>query len=271
MNSHHHSFVWIHTLHVNSYIVWIHTLLAQFLILECNYLSLSLEQRRWQKCYCSCQDNGNVRHRHPQNTNTRVWGLCLVCNHVVWHDGFRSSCCLSKSKNKSKSTKEIWNKNDSFFQMNFWGSTKRTGHYAWPCCSFSWSDCACDHPSCCRTCCSLHPCCCVDHNHGSIISMMIIRSAIIVIGSVALMVVAIFVATVLLVAWFTAMCNRNIIVVVSVASMRVTMYLTAILTVARFMAMHNRKMSHFLFLWLLLVLSNLLENASRLVGCLTLS
>ncbi len=29
-------------------------------------------------------------------------------------------------------------------------------------------------------------------------------------------------------------------------------------------------MSYFLFLWLLLVLGNLLENASRLVGCLTL-
>jgi hypothetical protein len=29
-------------------------------------------------------------------------------------------------------------------------------------------------------------------------------------------------------------------------------------------------MSRFIFLWLLLVLGNLLENASRLVGCLTL-
>ncbi len=29
-------------------------------------------------------------------------------------------------------------------------------------------------------------------------------------------------------------------------------------------------MSHTLYLWLLLVLGNLLENASRLVGCLTL-
>jgi hypothetical protein len=42
------------------------------------------------------------------------------------------------------------------------------------------------------------------------------------------------------------------------------------LPVAQFTAMRNRKMSRFLFLWLLLILSNLLENARSLVGCLTL-
>jgi hypothetical protein len=73
---------------------------------------------------------------------------------------------------------------------------------------------------------------------ASIILMTIIRSAIIVITSVPLMVVAIFVATVLL--------------------------------VARFMATHGRNMSRILFLWLLLVLGNLLKNASCLVGHLTL-
>ncbi len=71
-----------------------------------------------------------------------------------------------------------------------------------------------------------------------IILMTIVRLAIIAITLVALMVVRIFVATVLLVAWFTASCGRN--------------------------------MSHTLFLWLLLVLGNLLKNASRLVGPLTL-
>jgi hypothetical protein len=71
-----------------------------------------------------------------------------------------------------------------------------------------------------------------------IVSMMIIRSAIIAIASVTLMVVVIFVATVLLVAQFTATCGRN--------------------------------MNRTLFLWLLLVLGNLLKNASCLVGCLTL-
>ncbi len=36
------------------------------------------------------------------------------------------------------------------------------------------------------------------------------------------------------------------------------------------MATCGRNMSRTLFLWLLLVLGSLLENASRLVGCLTL-
>ncbi len=36
------------------------------------------------------------------------------------------------------------------------------------------------------------------------------------------------------------------------------------------MATRNRKISRFPFLWLLLVNGNLLKNASRLVGCLTL-
>jgi hypothetical protein len=71
-----------------------------------------------------------------------------------------------------------------------------------------------------------------------IVLMTIIRSAIVAIASVALMVVAIFVAMVLLVAQFMATCSRN--------------------------------MSRILFLWLLLVLGNLLKNASHLVGCLTL-
>jgi hypothetical protein len=71
-----------------------------------------------------------------------------------------------------------------------------------------------------------------------IVSMTIIRLAIVLITSVALIVIAIFVAMVLLVAQFTATCCRN--------------------------------MSRTLFLWLLLVPGNLLENASRLVGCLTL-
>ncbi len=73
---------------------------------------------------------------------------------------------------------------------------------------------------------------------ASIVLMTIIRLAIVAITLVASMVVAIFVATVLLVAQFTARCGRN--------------------------------MSRTLFLRLLLVLGNLLKNASCLVGCLTL-
>jgi hypothetical protein len=51
--------------------------------------------------------------------------------------------------------------------------------------------------------------------------------------------------------------------------MIVTLFTTAMLTVAGFKATCDRKLSHFPFLWLL-VLSNLLKNPSRLVGCLTL-
>ncbi len=73
---------------------------------------------------------------------------------------------------------------------------------------------------------------------ASIVLMTIIRLAIVAITLVALIVITIFVTTMLLVAQFTATCGRN--------------------------------MSRTLFLQLLLVLGNLLKNASRLVGHLTL-
>jgi hypothetical protein len=60
-----------------------------------------------------------------------------------------------------------------------------------------------------------------------------------------------------------------IIAVALVALMVVAIFTTAMLMVARFTAMCNRNLSRFCFLWLL-VLGNLLKNASRLVGCLTL-
>ncbi len=55
-----------------------------------------------------------------------------------------------------------------------------------------------------------------------------------------------------------------------VASMVVAIFLATVLLVARFVATRGRNISRILFLWLLLVLGNLLENANRLVGCLTL-
>jgi hypothetical protein len=61
-----------------------------------------------------------------------------------------------------------------------------------------------------------------------------------------------------------------IIAIVSVALMIVAVVMTVMLTVARFTAMRGRNMSRFLFLWLLLVLGNLIKNASCLVGCLAL-
>jgi hypothetical protein len=69
--------------------------------------------------------------------------------------------------------------------------------------------------------------------------MIIVRLAVIAIASVPLMVVAIFEATMLL--------------------------------VAQFMAMRGRKMSRFLFLWLLLVLGNLImvkyAPVDERIGC----
>jgi hypothetical protein len=61
-----------------------------------------------------------------------------------------------------------------------------------------------------------------------------------------------------------------IIAIVSVASMIVVIFVVTILLVAPFTATRGRKMSHFLIFWLLLVLGNLLKNASCLVGCLIL-
>ncbi len=60
-----------------------------------------------------------------------------------------------------------------------------------------------------------------------------------------------------------------IIAVALVALVIVAIFTTAMLTVARFMATCDRKLSRFPFLWLL-VLGDLLKNASRFVGCLTL-
>ncbi len=64
---------------------------------------------------------------------------------------------------------------------------------------------------------------------------------------------------------------RSVIIAIAlVASMIVAVVMTAMLMVAQFTAAHGGKMSRFLFLWLLLILGNLIKNASRLAGCLTL-
>jgi hypothetical protein len=122
--------------------------------------------------------------------------------------------------------------------MNCWHLRKRTGHYAWPCCSFSQSD----HVAIILLVLGLvAPCILVVASTMimvPIVSTTIVRSAIVTIVPVALVVVAIFVAMVLLVTRFRATCGR--------------------------------KMSRFLFLRLLLILGDLLKNASCLVGCLTL-
>jgi hypothetical protein len=58
--------------------------------------------------------------------------------------------------------------------------------------------------------------------------------------------------------------------IIAVTLMMVAVVATVMLVVARFTTTCSRKMSCFLFLRLLLILGDLIKNASRLVGCLTL-
>ncbi len=114
------------------------SLLARLPICGCTYLSLPLEQRRWQKRYRSCQGNGYVcRHPSWRSTSTSTMGVHSTCNHHETHYGCCSSCCLSKSKTKNESKKEILNKSNSFSRTKCPCLTKRTGHCAWTRHSFS--------------------------------------------------------------------------------------------------------------------------------------
>jgi hypothetical protein len=152
------------------------------------------------KCYCSCPDDGNVHHHWLWNMNTRVGGLRLACNHVVRHDGFCSSCCLSKSKNKSKSAKEIWNKINSFFRMNCGARQRGLVIVHGLVALFLEVIALAIILLVVRL---VVPCVLVialTMIMASIVLMTMIRSAIVAIVSVALMVVKIFVATALLVA-----------------------------------------------------------------------
>jgi hypothetical protein len=71
------------------------------------------------------------------HTHTRAWGACSAWDLHYLHDGCRSYCCLSKSETRNESAKEILSNSDCFFLMNCLCLTKRTGHCAWPHCSFS--------------------------------------------------------------------------------------------------------------------------------------
>jgi hypothetical protein len=217
------------------------SLLAQFPISGCAYLSLQLEQRRWQKRYHSCQGDGYVHRRLIwRSTSTRAWGVDLACGHLGPHGDCRSSCCLSKNGTEPGTRA----------QRRSWTRTAP---------SYGQSSCAQQ------------------------------RGLVIVHGLIALFLGVIPLATILLVVglgalWVLVIASRAIVVsivlmmivgsaittVVLVASMVVAIFATMMLMVAWLMARDGRKMSRFLFLWLLLVLGDLLENASPFVGCLTL-
>jgi hypothetical protein len=93
---------------------------------------------------------------------------------------------------------------------------------------------------------------------------------LLVIGLVALCVLIVALTTIMASIVLMTMVRSAIVTIASVALMVITVLVTAMMTVAQFTATRGRKMSYFTFLWLLLVLGNLLKNASRLVSRLTL-
>ncbi len=93
---------------------------------------------------------------------------------------------------------------------------------------------------------------------------------LLVVGLFALCVLVIALTTIMALIILMTIVRWAIIAIASVTLMVITVFVTAMLTVACFMATRGRKMSCFPFLWPLLVLGNLLKNASCLVGCLRL-
>ncbi len=109
--------------------------------------------------------------------------------------------------------------------------------------------------------------------HGLValfLGVIVLAIILLVIGPHALRVLVVALSSIVALIVLMMIVGLAIVVVGLVALMIVAIFTIVMLMVARFTAMHGSKISHFLFLWLLLVLGNLLENASRLVGCLTL-
>ncbi len=90
---------------------------------------------------------------------------------------------------------------------------------------------------------------------------------LLVIGLVALCALVVVLTTIMALIVLMMIARLAIVAIASVALM---VFVTAMLMGAGFMAMGGRSMSRFPFLWLLLVLGNLLKNTSCLVGSLTL-
>jgi hypothetical protein len=164
------------------------------------------------------------------------WALRLACNHVVQHDGFHSFCCLSKSKNEIKSTKEI--KIDPFSGQA--AGARQRGLV-------------------------------VVHGLVTLFLGIIALAVILLVVGLAVPRVLVITPTTMMVLIVSMMIIRSaIIAVASVALMMVAVVATAIMVVARFIATWGRKMSRFLFLCLLCIVGDLIKNTSHLVGCLTL-
>jgi hypothetical protein len=107
--------------------------------------------------------------------------------------------------------------------------------------------------------------------HGLIalfLGVIALAIILLVIGLVASYVLVVALRAIMALIVSMTIVGSSVITVLSVALMIVAIFTTVVLPVAQFTAMCDRKLSHFLFLWLL-VLGNLLENVSRFVGRLT--
>jgi hypothetical protein len=93
---------------------------------------------------------------------------------------------------------------------------------------------------------------------------------LLVVGLVALQVLIVALRTIVALIVLMMIVGLAIVAITLVALMVVTIFVTMMLPVAQFMATHGRKLSRFVLFRLLLVLGDLLKNASCLVGCLTL-
>jgi hypothetical protein len=103
-----------------------------------------------------------------------------------------------------------------------------------------------------------------------ILGVIALTIILLVVGLVALWVLVVTLTTIMVLIVSITIVRLAIVTIGLVTLMVIAVFVTAMLTLAQFMATHGRKMSHFPFLWLHLVLGYLLENASCLVGCLTL-
>ncbi len=117
-----------------------------------------------QWCLCLCLWLFVTLCWTREDDQQNLW-FVIVC------DGFSNFCVICDEISdifcESQTQIKIWYcPIDSFFRTNYQCSRKRTGHCSWPHCSFSGSDLACNHPSCCRTCCFSRPCHCVEGNRG---------------------------------------------------------------------------------------------------------
>jgi hypothetical protein len=109
--------------------------------------------------------------------------------------------------------------------------------------------------------------------HGLValfLGVIVLAIILLVVGLCALQVLVVMSRAIMVLIVFMMIVRLAIVAVAFIASMIIMIFMTTMLMVAQFTATRGRKMSRFLFLWLLLILGDLLENASHLVSCLTL-